>query len=61
MNSDQLDGYMKEGGGIVKEFAGKALGKRRLELEGRVQQATGRAQVCYGKLRDHPRLRRQSS
>jgi uncharacterized protein YjbJ (UPF0337 family) len=54
MNRDQLDGYMKESGGIFKQFAGRLLGKSRLELEGRVQQATGRAQIRYGKLRRHP-------
>lgn len=52
MNRDQIDGRIKQSGGQLKQFAGKALGNTRLEHEGRVQQATGRAQACYGDIKN---------
>lgn len=52
MNRDQFDGRIKQTGGQLKQFAGKVLGNTRLEHEGRVQQATGQAQVCYGDIKN---------
>lgn len=52
MNKDQIDGRLKESGGKVKQVAGKAIDNPRLEREGRIQEASGRAQKDYGDIKN---------
>lgn len=52
MNKDQIDGRIKRSGGQVKQVAGKALNNPRLEVDGQVQEATGRAQEAYGDIKN---------
>ena len=48
MNKDQVKGRVEQAKGSVKENAGKALGDRELQGEGKVDKATGKAQATYG-------------
>lgn len=47
-NKDQVEGRGKTAQGKVKEAAGKLVGNRRLETEGKVDQAGGKIQSKYG-------------
>ena len=48
MNKDQIKGRVEQAKGSVKENAGKALGDRELQGEGKVDKAAGKAQATYG-------------
>jgi len=48
MNKDQVKGRVEQAKGSIKENAGKALGDRELQGEGKVDKATGKAQATYG-------------
>jgi uncharacterized protein YjbJ (UPF0337 family) len=50
-NQDKLEGTGKDLKGKVKEAAGKAVGNRRLEAEGNVDQAEGKAQKKVGEVK----------
>jgi uncharacterized protein YjbJ (UPF0337 family) len=48
MNKDQVKGRVEQAKGSVKETAGKALGDRELQGEGKVDKAAGKTQATYG-------------
>ena len=52
MNKDQIKGQAKEIEGKVKEVAGKIVGNEKLEIKGKIDKATGKAQSAYGDLKD---------
>jgi uncharacterized protein YjbJ (UPF0337 family) len=51
MNKDQTAGRIDEVKGKVKEVAGKIVGNKELELNGKVQHASGKGQAGYGDLK----------
>jgi uncharacterized protein YjbJ (UPF0337 family) len=53
MNEDQIEGRIEESRGKVKKLAGKAVGNKNLEKEGRIQNAHGKAQAEFGDVREH--------
>lgn len=48
MNKNQVKGRVEEAKGNVKEVAGKVVGNRDLETEGKVDKAVGKVQATYG-------------
>ena len=48
MNKDQVKGRATEAKGDIKEAAGKLVGNRKLQGEGLVDQAKGKAQAGLG-------------
>ena len=52
MNKDQVKGRINETKGKAKKVAGKVLGDKDLELEGRVQSSIGSVQAGYGDLKE---------
>jgi uncharacterized protein YjbJ (UPF0337 family) len=52
MNDDQIKGRIEEAKGKVKKAAGRAVGNRKLEREGKLQNTHGKAQAKFGDLRD---------
>ncbi|MDO9404955.1 MAG: CsbD family protein [Polaromonas sp.] len=48
MNKHQVEGRVDESKGKVKEVAGRVVGNERLESEGLLDQAKGKAQATYG-------------
>ena len=52
VDSNQIKGGAKELGGSIKEAAGKLVGNERLQAEGAVDQAAGKTQKNYGKVKD---------
>lgn len=52
MNKDQVKGRLKQSKGEIKKGAGKALGNKSLEAEGRIDKASGKAQSTYGDLKN---------
>jgi len=48
MNKDQVKGRVEQAKGSIKENAGKALGDRELQSEGKVDKAAGKTQATYG-------------
>ena len=48
MNKDQVKGRVEEAKGSVKETTGKVVGNTRLETEGAIDKAAGKAQAGYG-------------
>ena len=52
MNEDQVIGRVEEAKGKVKKAAGKAVGNKDLEKEGKLQNAHGKAQAEFGDLRE---------
>jgi uncharacterized protein YjbJ (UPF0337 family) len=52
MNEDQVRGRIEEAKGKVKKAAGKALGNKDLEKEGKLQNAHGKIQAKVGDLRE---------
>jgi len=51
MNKDQVKGRIKETQGKVKEVAGKTVGSKKLEAEGKLEALAGEAQSKYGDLK----------
>ena len=47
-NNDQVKGRAESSKGKVKEGAGKLVGNRKLEAEGKVDQVSGKTQSKYG-------------
>ncbi|WP_372338751.1 CsbD family protein [Mangrovibrevibacter kandeliae] len=47
-----MKGGLKEVGGNIKESVGRATGNRDMEAEGVVDQAEGKTQKNYGKVKD---------
>jgi uncharacterized protein YjbJ (UPF0337 family) len=52
MNDDQVKGRIEEAKGEVKKVAGKAVGNKKLERAGKLQNAHGKAQAKFGDQRD---------
>jgi uncharacterized protein YjbJ (UPF0337 family) len=52
MDKDRIEGSAEEAKGTVKETAGKVLGDRKLETEGKTDKAAGKMQNAAGGLKD---------
>jgi len=52
MNKDQVKGRVKEVQGSAKEVAGKIVGNKKLEIEGKVQKNVGKFQAGFGDLKN---------
>jgi uncharacterized protein YjbJ (UPF0337 family) len=52
MNKDQIKGRVEETKGDVKEAVGKVVGNKELELEGKLENASGKVQAQYGDLKE---------
>lgn len=52
MNKDQVKGRVKEVQGSAKEVAGKIVGNKQLEIEGKVQKNVGKFQAGFGDLKN---------
>jgi uncharacterized protein YjbJ (UPF0337 family) len=48
MNKDQVKGRAEQAKGSAKETAGKGLGDRNLQGQGKVDKAAGKVQASYG-------------
>lgn len=55
MNKDQAKGRLEVAKGKAKEVAGKVVGNDKLEVKGRVQKNSGKAQAAYGDLKEDAR------
>lgn len=53
MNKDQVKGRVEQAKGSVKEAAGKVVGNKNLESEGKVDKAVGKTQATYGDLKEN--------
>ncbi len=51
MNKDQVKGRVEQAKGSVKEVAGKVVGNKNLEAEGKVDKVVGKTQAAYGDLK----------
>lgn len=51
MNKNQVEGRIKEAKGKGKELAGKAVGNKQLQREGKVEKLGGKAEAAYGDLK----------
>lgn len=52
MNKDQVKGRVEEAKGKVKEIAGNLVGNKDLELEGKVQNTSGKIQTGFGDFKE---------
>jgi uncharacterized protein YjbJ (UPF0337 family) len=52
MDKDRIKGSAEQTKGAVKEAAGKILGDKKLETEGKVDKAAGKVQNAVGGLKD---------
>jgi uncharacterized protein YjbJ (UPF0337 family) len=52
MDKDRIIGSAEQAKGAVKEAAGKALGDKKLETEGKTDKAAGKVQNAIGGLKD---------
>jgi uncharacterized protein YjbJ (UPF0337 family) len=52
MDKDRIKGSAEQIKGAVKETAGKALGDKKLETEGKTDRAAGKVQNAVGGLKD---------
>lgn len=52
MDKDRVAGSAKKVGGDIKETAGRALGDRKMESEGRAKKTEGKVQNAVGGVRD---------
>ena len=55
MDKDRIIGATKDAAGKVKEGVGSAIGNKKLEAEGLIEQAEGKVQNSYGKAKDATR------
>ena len=55
MDRQRMKGGLKKAIGTVKEKAGKAIGDRHLESEGKAEKAEGRVRSAVGKAKDAAR------
>ena len=53
MNKDQVKGRVEEAKGSIKEAAGKVVGNRHLEGEGKADKVAGKVQGNYGDAKEH--------
>ena len=52
MNKDQVKGRVEQAKGAVKDTTGKVVGNKKLETEGQIDKATGKAQATYGDIKE---------
>ncbi|MEO8223345.1 MAG: CsbD family protein [Gammaproteobacteria bacterium] len=52
MNKDQVKGRLTEAEGKVKSTAGKVVGNKKLEEEGRAEELGGKARATYGDVKN---------
>ena len=52
MDKDRIEGAAKQGGGRMKETAGKMTGDEKLKAEGRADQMRGKTQNAVGGMKD---------
>jgi uncharacterized protein YjbJ (UPF0337 family) len=52
MDKDRIEGSAKQTKGAVKEAAGKVLGDKKLETDGKADKAAGKVQNTLGGLKD---------
>ena len=52
MNKDQVKGRAEQVKGAVKSTTGKVIGNTKLEVEGELDKAGGKAQATYGDLKE---------
>jgi uncharacterized protein YjbJ (UPF0337 family) len=52
MDKDRIEGSAVQAKGAVKEAAGKALGDKKLETEGKTDKVAGKVQNAVGGLKD---------
>jgi uncharacterized protein YjbJ (UPF0337 family) len=52
MNKNRIIGSGKQIAGNIKEAVGKALGDNKLQVDGKVEQAEGKAQNLAGTIED---------
>ena len=52
MDKDRIKGSAEQAKGAVKEAAGKILGDKKLETEGKTDKAAGQVQNAIGGLKD---------
>jgi uncharacterized protein YjbJ (UPF0337 family) len=55
MDKDRIAGSIKQVVGGIKELAGKALGDRKAQADGRAERAAGKVQNAIGGLKDSAR------
>jgi uncharacterized protein YjbJ (UPF0337 family) len=55
MNKDQLQGRITQVKGDLKKIAGRATGNRRLQGDGIIDHARGKAQAGYGDVQERVR------
>ena len=52
VDKNEIEGGAKEIGGKIKSAVGSALGNEKMEAEGKADQAEGKTQKNYGKVKD---------
>ena len=52
MDKDRIKGSAEQANGAVKEAAGKLLGDKKLEAEGKTDKAVGKVQNAIGGFKD---------
>jgi uncharacterized protein YjbJ (UPF0337 family) len=52
VDKDRIEGSAEQAKGKVKEWAGKAVGDKKLETEGQADQAKGKVQNAVGGVKD---------
>ena len=52
MDKDRIKGSAQQAGGSIKETAGKALGDKKMETEGRAEKAEGEIRNAVGGAKD---------
>jgi uncharacterized protein YjbJ (UPF0337 family) len=52
MDKDRIEGSAEQTKGAIKEAAGKVLGDKKLETDGKADKAAGKVQNAIGGLKD---------
>jgi uncharacterized protein YjbJ (UPF0337 family) len=52
MDKDRVEGSAKQAKGAVKDAAGKVLGDKKLQTEGKADKAAGKVQNAFGGAKD---------
>jgi uncharacterized protein YjbJ (UPF0337 family) len=52
VDKDRIKGAAEQAKGVVKETAGKVTGSAKLEAEGKIDKAAGKAQSTIGGVKD---------
>ena len=52
MDKDRIEGSGKQAMGAVKDAAGKVLGDKKLQAEGKADKAEGKVQNAFGSVKD---------